>query len=58
MIACARTLPARGVAVPDIARKLVIPAGKNKGRQPSVAGVYRVLAEEAATAPAVSAIPA
>ncbi|SEU36343.1 Resolvase, N terminal domain [Nonomuraea wenchangensis] len=41
MIAYARSLGARGVAVPDIARKLVIPAGKNKGRHPSVASVYR-----------------
>jgi DNA invertase Pin-like site-specific DNA recombinase len=45
MIAYARSLRARGVAVPDIARKLVIPAGKNKGRHPSVASVYRVLAD-------------
>ncbi|WP_199536683.1 recombinase family protein [Spongiactinospora gelatinilytica] len=44
MIAYARSLRARGVAVPDIARKLVIPAGKNKGRHPSVASVYRILA--------------
>ncbi|MBT2225074.1 recombinase family protein [Nonomuraea sp. NEAU-A123] len=53
MIAYARTLRARGVAVPDIARKLVIPAGKNKGRHPSVASVYRVLVDgESAAAPA------
>ncbi|GAA4232457.1 DNA invertase Pin-like site-specific DNA recombinase [Streptosporangium album] len=45
MIAYARTLRERGVAVPDIARKLVIPTGKNKGRHPSVASVYRVLAD-------------
>ncbi|WP_433359150.1 hypothetical protein [Streptosporangium sp. CA-115845] len=47
---------AYGVAVPDIACKLVIPAGKNKGRHPSVASVYRVLAEEAAAAPADSEV--
>ncbi|MGR6924218.1 recombinase family protein [[Actinomadura] parvosata] len=46
MIAYARSLRERGVAVPDIARKLVIPAGKNKGRHPSVASVYRVLADD------------
>lgn len=46
IIAYARSLRARGVAVPDIARKLVIPAGKNKDRHPSVAGVYRVLADD------------
>ncbi|MFI9842800.1 hypothetical protein ACIHFD_37610 [Nonomuraea sp. NPDC051941] len=45
MITYARTLRARGVAVPEIARKLVIPTGKNKGRHPSVASVYRVLAD-------------
>ncbi|MFI6180482.1 hypothetical protein ACIA8R_33425 [Nonomuraea sp. NPDC051191] len=31
MIAYARSLRARGVPVPDIARKLLIPTGKNKG---------------------------
>jgi DNA invertase Pin-like site-specific DNA recombinase len=45
MIAYARSLRERGIAVPDIARKLVIPTGKNKGRHPSVASVYRALAE-------------
>ncbi|MEU6721963.1 hypothetical protein ABZ897_61910 [Nonomuraea sp. NPDC046802] len=45
MIAYARSLRERGVAVPDIARKLVIPTGKNKGEHPSVASVYRVLAD-------------
>ncbi|MEV0228718.1 hypothetical protein [Nonomuraea sp. NPDC050786] len=45
MIAYARSLRERGVGVPDIARKLVIPTGKNKGRHPSVASVYRALAE-------------
>ncbi|MEV4021081.1 recombinase family protein [Nonomuraea angiospora] len=30
---------------PDIARKLVIPVGKNQGRHPSVASVYRALAD-------------
>ncbi|MGA5134397.1 recombinase family protein [Streptomyces olivoreticuli] len=45
MIAYARTLRASGVPVPQIARKLVIPSGKNKGEHPSVASVYRVLAE-------------
>lgn len=37
----------RGVSVPEIAAKLVIPMGKDKGRHPSPAGVYRVPAEEA-----------
>ncbi|WP_206061730.1 hypothetical protein [Nonomuraea basaltis] len=46
MIAYARSLRARGVPVPEIARKLVIPTGKNKGRHPSLASVYRVLGEQ------------
>ncbi|MFD8563602.1 recombinase family protein [Streptosporangium canum] len=46
MIAYARSLRARGVPVPEIARKLVIPTGKNKGRNPSLASVYRVLGED------------
>ncbi|SEG93285.1 hypothetical protein SAMN05444920_10882 [Nonomuraea solani] len=29
--------------MPEIAAKLVIPTGKNKGRNPSLASVYRVL---------------
>jgi DNA invertase Pin-like site-specific DNA recombinase len=45
MIAYARTLRARGVPVPEIARKLIIPTGKNKGHNPSVASVYRILAD-------------
>ncbi|MCC3769541.1 recombinase family protein [Streptomyces sp. UNOC14_S4] len=49
MIAYARTLRANGVPVPQIARKLVIPSGKNKGEHPSVASVYRILAEADAT---------
>ncbi|MFD1538691.1 recombinase family protein [Nonomuraea guangzhouensis] len=34
MIAYAQSLRARGVAVPDIARKLVIPSGKNRASTP------------------------
>ncbi|MFI7705472.1 hypothetical protein [Nonomuraea sp. NPDC049480] len=41
----------RGVPVPEIARKLIIPAGKNKGSNPSLAGVYRVPAAEGEAAP-------
>ncbi|WP_236666812.1 MULTISPECIES: hypothetical protein [unclassified Nonomuraea] len=43
MIAYARSLRARGLPVPQIAAKLVIPTGKNKGRHPSLSRVYRVL---------------
>jgi hypothetical protein len=46
MIAYARSLRGRGVPVPEIARKLVIRTGKNKGRNPSLASVYRVLGED------------
>jgi hypothetical protein len=49
MIAYARTLRERGVAVPEIAAKLVIPTGKNKGSNPSVASVDRALADTDAT---------
>ncbi|MGW5682817.1 recombinase family protein [Nonomuraea sp. NPDC003754] len=49
MIAYARTLRERGVAVPDIASKLIIPTGKNKGNNPSVASVYRILADNEGT---------
>ncbi len=45
MIAYARDLRARGVPVPGIAAKLIIPTGKNKGSNPSVASVYRILAD-------------
>ncbi|MFI7642357.1 recombinase family protein [Nonomuraea sp. NPDC049400] len=51
MIAYACSLRERGVPVPEIARKLVIPSGKNKGRSPSLASVYRVLAAEGEAAP-------
>lgn len=49
MLAYARSLRERGVPVPDIAAKLVIPTGKNKGRHPSVASVHRMLAESGGT---------
>jgi DNA invertase Pin-like site-specific DNA recombinase len=45
MAAYARSLRANGVPVPQIASKLVITSGKNKGKRPSVATVYRILAE-------------
>ncbi|MEV1170954.1 recombinase family protein [Nonomuraea sp. NPDC049784] len=51
MTAYARSLRERGVAVPEIARKLVIPTGKNMGRHPSVASVYRVLADDGGAQP-------
>ncbi|MGP3750135.1 zinc finger domain-containing protein [Streptomyces sp. IBSNAI001] len=42
----ARSLRANRVPVPEIARKLVITSGKNQGKRPSVATVYRILAED------------
>ena len=42
MAANARSLRANGVPVPEIARKLVITSGKNQGKRPSVATVYRI----------------
>ncbi|CAL9624161.1 hypothetical protein SUDANB58_05905 (plasmid) [Streptomyces sp. enrichment culture] len=41
----ARALRTQGVTVPQIARELVIPSGKNKGEHPSITTVYRLLAE-------------
>ncbi len=41
----ARALKDRGVPVPEIAKKLTIKTGKNAGRHPSVASLYRALAE-------------
>ncbi|MFI7462028.1 hypothetical protein [Nonomuraea sp. NPDC049646] len=46
MVAYARSLRERGVPVPEIASELVISTGKNKGRHPSLASVYRVLAND------------
>jgi DNA invertase Pin-like site-specific DNA recombinase len=46
MIIFARALHDKGVPVPQIAAKLVIKTGKH----PSVASVYRALADDAATA--------
>lgn len=45
MVVFARALRDKGTPVPQIARKLVIKAGKNAGSHPSVASVYRALAE-------------
>ncbi|MEV4374063.1 recombinase family protein [Nonomuraea sp. NPDC049637] len=46
MVAYARSLRERGVPVPEIASRLVISTGKNKGRHPSLSSVYRVLAND------------
>lgn len=45
-----------GVPVPEIAKKLTIKVGKNAGKPPSVASLYRALAE-AETAAADDGLP-
>lgn len=45
MLTFAVALKVKGVPVPEIAKKLTIKAGKNAGRHPSVASLYRALAE-------------
>lgn len=42
----AKDLRAKGVPVAEIRTKLFIPSGKNKGKHPSLATVYRLLAED------------
>jgi hypothetical protein len=45
MLIFARAPKDKGTPMPDIARKLVIKTGKNAGKHPSVASLYRALAE-------------
>ncbi|MEV0702132.1 recombinase family protein [Saccharopolyspora sp. NPDC050389] len=45
MLTFAVALKAKGTPVPEIAKKLTIKTGKNAGRNPSVASLYRALAE-------------
>lgn len=45
MLIFARALRDKGVLVPEIAKKLTVTAGKNAGKHPSVASLYRALAE-------------
>lgn len=40
----------KGVPVPEIAKKLIIKTGKNAGKSPSVASLYRALADRSANA--------
>jgi DNA invertase Pin-like site-specific DNA recombinase len=49
MLTFAAALRDKGVPVPGIARKLTIKAGKNAGKNPSVASLYRALAEAGET---------
>lgn len=50
MLIFALALKDKGTPVPLIAKKLTIKAGKNAGKSPSVASLYRALAEAQATA--------
>ena len=43
--------------VPDIAKKLTIKTGKNRGSPPSVASLYRAFAEAEAEQSAADALP-
>jgi DNA invertase Pin-like site-specific DNA recombinase len=45
MTAAALAMRERGTGVPEIAASLVIPEGRNAGRHPSLASVYRALAD-------------
>jgi DNA invertase Pin-like site-specific DNA recombinase len=45
MTAAALAMRSRGMGVPEIAARLVIPEGKNAGQHPSLASVYRALAD-------------
>lgn len=45
MLTFALALRAKGVGVPQIAAKLKVSSGKNEGKPPSVASLYRALAE-------------
>ena len=45
MLIFARALRDKGVPVPEIARKMAIKSGKNAGKNPSVASLYRALGE-------------
>jgi len=50
MLTFAIALKNKGTPVLQIAGKLVIKAGKNAGKHPSVASLYRALAEAETTA--------
>ncbi len=45
MLVFARALRDQGLSVPDIVKKLTIKSGKNAGQHPSVASLYRALAD-------------
>lgn len=57
MLTFAVALKDKGVHVPDIAKKLTIKTGKNAGKNPSVASLYRALAEAETAAAADDGLP-
>lgn len=57
MTAAALSMRDQGMGVPEIAARLVIPAGKNAGQHPSLASVYRALADTAADTAAARLAP-
>lgn len=46
MLVFVRALRAQGTPMPEIAAKLTIKTGKNAGKHPSVASLYRALADQ------------
>jgi DNA invertase Pin-like site-specific DNA recombinase len=57
MLTLARKLRDQGMPVPDIAQHLTIKTGKNAGQHPSLASVYRALAETDTIAEPVTSPP-
>jgi DNA invertase Pin-like site-specific DNA recombinase len=57
MTATALAMREQGMSVPEIAVSLVIPEGRNAGQHPSLASVYRALAEADAGADTAAAHP-
>lgn len=45
MLIFARALRDQGTAMPNIVKKLTITTGKNTGQHPSIASLYRALAD-------------
>ncbi|MFA3843301.1 hypothetical protein [Streptomyces aureus] len=45
MLTFALALKDKGVPIPEIAKKLTVKAGKNAGKSPSVALLYRAFSE-------------
>ena len=57
MLVQARALRDSGVPIPKIAEKLTIATGKNAGKHPSVASLYRALSDDAPATAAPDDLP-